>query len=69
MVHLLSLAKSKRLFSKYEILIKYTLVPSVPLSIIAILSINPDTWSKNSVNHIDINYLRNFTSLKMYCNI
>ncbi len=46
MVHLLSLAKSKRLFSEYEILIKYTLVPSVPLSIIAILSINPDTWSK-----------------------
>jgi hypothetical protein len=25
--------------------------------------------TKNSVNHIDINYLRNFTSLKMYCNI
>ena len=69
MVHLLSLAKSKRLFSEYEILIKYTFVPSVPLSIIAIYLSIPILGAKNSVNHIDINYLRNFTSLKMYCNI
>jgi signal transduction histidine kinase len=54
MGHLLSLAKSKRLFSKYEILIKYTLVPSVPLSIIAILSINPNTWMTSEIHHFYI---------------
>ena len=54
MGHLLSLTKSKRLFSKYEILIKYTLVPSVPLSIIAILSINPNTWMTSEIHHFYI---------------
>src|ERR687884_654489 len=42
------------LHSKYEILIKYTLVPSVPLSIIAILSINPNTWVASEVHHFYI---------------
>src|SRR5918911_2109373 len=42
------------LHSKYEILIKYTLVPSVPLSIIAILSINPDTWVAFEIPHFYI---------------
>src|SRR5919198_660327 len=42
------------LHSKYEILIKYTLVPSIPLSIIAILSINPKTWTASEVHHFHI---------------
>ena len=54
MGHLLSLTKSKRLHSKYEILIKYTLVPSVPLSIIAILSINSNTWMTSEIHHFYI---------------
>src|SRR5919198_1161279 len=49
-----SLPKSKLLFSKYEILIKYTLVPSIPLSIIAILSINPKTWMTSEIHHFYI---------------
>src|SRR5919199_822964 len=49
------LHKSKSLLhSKYEILIKYTLVPSIPLSIIAILSINPNTWVASEVHHFYI---------------
>src|ERR671930_820947 len=54
MKHLSSLPRSKLLFSKYEILIKYTLVPSIPLSIIAILSINPNTWVASEVHHFYI---------------
>jgi signal transduction histidine kinase len=54
MKHLLSLPKSKLLFSKYEILIKYTLVPSVPLSIIAILSTNPNIWMTSEIHHFYI---------------
>jgi len=47
--------KSKSLLcSKYEILIKYTLVPSIPLSIIAILSINPNTWVASEIHHFYI---------------
>jgi hypothetical protein len=47
--------KSKSLLhSKYEILIKYTLVPSIPLSIIAILSINPNTWVTSEIHHFYI---------------
>ena len=42
------------LCSKYEILIKYTLIPSVPLSIIAILSINPNTWVASEIHHFYI---------------
>src|SRR5919198_3571256 len=54
MKHLSSPPKSKLLFSKYEILIKYTLVPSIPLSIIAILSANPNTWVTSEVHHFYI---------------
>jgi signal transduction histidine kinase len=42
------------LCSKYEILIKYTLIPSIPLSIIAILSINPNTWMTSEIHHFYI---------------
>ena len=42
------------LSSKYEILIKYTLVPSIPLSIIAILSANPNTWVTSEIHHFYI---------------
>src|ERR671931_1406418 len=49
------LEKSKSLLcSKYETLIKYTLVPSIPLTIIAILSINPNTWVASEVHHFYI---------------
>jgi signal transduction histidine kinase len=41
-------------FSKNETLIKYTIVPSIPLSIIAILSINPSTWSLSEIHHFYI---------------
>src|SRR5438874_7312163 len=41
-------------FSKNEILIKYTLVPSIPLSIIAILSINANTWVLSELHHFYI---------------
>ena len=51
----LLLQKSKSLLhSKYEILIKYTLVPSIPLSIIAILSANPNTWVASEIHHFYI---------------
>jgi signal transduction histidine kinase len=51
----LLLHKSKSLLhSKYEILIKYTLVPSIPLSIIAILSANPNTWMASEIHHFYI---------------
>ena len=48
------LYEPKSLFSKYEILIKYTLVPSIPLSIIAILSANPNTWRASEIHHFYI---------------
>jgi signal transduction histidine kinase len=38
-------------FGKYDTLIKYTIVPSIPLSIIAILSFNPDTWMSSEIHH------------------
>jgi signal transduction histidine kinase len=41
-------------FGKYDTLIKYTLVPSIPLSIIAILSINPSTWVLSEIHHFYI---------------
>jgi signal transduction histidine kinase len=40
--------------SKYETLIKFTLVPSIPLSIIAILSANPNTWVASEIHHFYI---------------
>jgi signal transduction histidine kinase len=41
-------------FGKYDTLIKYTLVPSIPLSIIAILSFNPNTWISSEIHHFYI---------------
>src|ERR671918_375535 len=38
-------------FGKYDTLIKYTLVPSIPLSIVAILSFNPETWMTSEIHH------------------
>jgi len=38
-------------FGKYDTLIKYTLVPSILLSIIAILSFNPNTWVSSEIHH------------------
>src|SRR5918994_2932413 len=38
-------------FGKYDTLIKYTLVPLIPLSIIAILSFNPNTWVSAEIHH------------------
>ena len=48
----LSLSNSQ--FGKYDTLIKYTLVPSIPLSIIAILCINPNTWVLSEIHHFYI---------------
>ena len=45
---------SKPNFGKYDILVKYTLVPSIPLSIIAVLCINPDTWVLSEIHHFYI---------------
>jgi signal transduction histidine kinase len=45
---------SKPYFGKYDTLIKYTLVPSIPLSIIAILCINPTTWVLSEIHHFYI---------------
>jgi hypothetical protein len=41
-------------FGKYDTLIKYTLVPSIPLSVIAILCINPNTWVLSEIHHFYI---------------
>jgi signal transduction histidine kinase len=41
-------------FGKYDTLIKYTIVPSIPLSIIAILSFNPNTWVLSEIHHFYI---------------
>jgi signal transduction histidine kinase len=41
-------------FGKYDTLIKYTVVPSIPLSIIAILSFNPYTWMSSEIHHFYI---------------
>src|SRR5919107_4265159 len=38
-------------FCKYDTLIKYSIVPSIPLSIIAILSFNPNTWVSSEIHH------------------
>src|SRR5947199_1190252 len=40
--------------SKNEFLIKYTIVPSIPLAIIAILSISPNTWALSEIHHFYI---------------
>ncbi len=41
-------------FSKNETLIKYTIVPSIPLSIISVLSINANTWVLSEIHHFYI---------------
>jgi len=48
------LIPSKPDFGKYDTLIKYTLVPSIPLSVIAILCINPYTWTLSEIHHFYI---------------
>jgi signal transduction histidine kinase len=45
---------TKPYFGKYDTLIKYTLVPSIPLAIIAILCINPTTWVLSEIHHFYI---------------
>ena len=47
-------SSSKPLSLFNETLIKYTLVPSIPLSIIAILSINANTWVLSEIHHFYI---------------
>jgi signal transduction histidine kinase len=48
------LRPSSSFFSKNEILIKYTLVPSIPLLVIAILSADPGTWISSEIHHFYI---------------
>lgn len=45
---------SKPYFGKYDTLIKYTLVPSIPLSIIAVLCTIPTTWVLSEIHHFYI---------------
>src|SRR6266487_6490074 len=49
-----SLRPSSSFFSKNEILIKYTIVPSIPLLVIAILSADPGTWISSEIHHFYI---------------
>ena len=46
-----SLSLSSHIFRINPTLIKYTIVPSIPLIIIAILSTNPNTWVASDVDH------------------
>jgi signal transduction histidine kinase len=46
-----SLSSSPFSFLTNQTLIKYTIVPSIPLIIIAILSTNPNTWVASDVDH------------------
>ena len=46
-----SLSSSPFSFLTNQTLIKYTIVPSIPLIIIAILSTNPNTWIASDVDH------------------
>jgi signal transduction histidine kinase len=41
-------------FGKYDTLIKYTLIPSIPLSIIAILCVNLNVWVLSELHHFYI---------------
>src|SRR5215472_17571632 len=54
LVRLSFTSSSKPLSLFNETLIKYTLVPSIPLSIIAVLSINPSTWRLTEIHHFYI---------------
>jgi signal transduction histidine kinase/CheY-like chemotaxis protein len=42
------------LFYKHEFLFKYTLIPIIPLTFIAILSINPLLWASSEIHHFYI---------------
>ncbi len=42
------------LFYKHEFLFKYTLIPIIPLTFIAILSINPLLWVSSEIHHFYI---------------
>ena len=41
-------------FGKYDTFVKYTLIPSIPLSIIAILSVNLNAWVLSEIHHFYI---------------
>jgi signal transduction histidine kinase len=41
-------------FGTYDTLIKYTIIPSIPLSIIAILSLNLNAWVLSEIHHFYI---------------
>jgi signal transduction histidine kinase len=41
-------------FGRYDTLIKYTILPSIPLSIIAILSLNLNAWVLSEIHHFYI---------------
>src|SRR5918911_926558 len=41
-------------FGRYDTLLKYTIFPSIPLSIIAILSYNPTIWVSSEIHHFYI---------------
>ncbi len=42
------------LFHKYEIIFKYTILPAIPLTIIAFLAANPYLWVTSTVHHFYI---------------
>jgi signal transduction histidine kinase len=41
----------RRFVISNQVLVRYTLIPSIPLLIIAILSVNPNTWRTSDVHH------------------
>ncbi|MBA3749370.1 MAG: hypothetical protein H0X03_00450, partial [Nitrosopumilus sp.] len=41
-------------FYKHETLFKYTIIPAIPLIIVALLSINPSSWVSSAVHHFYI---------------
>ncbi|HZB17784.1 MAG TPA: ATP-binding protein, partial [Nitrososphaeraceae archaeon] len=40
-----------RFVSSNQVLVRYTLIPLIPLLVIAILSVNPNTWRTSDVHH------------------
>jgi signal transduction histidine kinase len=52
--HLLRSSSFKPQFGTYDTLIKYTILPSIPLSIIAILSLNLNAWVLSEIHHFYI---------------
>jgi signal transduction histidine kinase len=47
-------SSSNTQFGKYDTFIKYTLIPSIPLSIIAILCVNLNAWVLSEIHHFYI---------------